>query len=93
MFICATKAKMYLNGALLEPSQPVTPWGDETARFHYRYNDIELKQGWNHFLIKLAGYENNGPDGEGQSASIAWRMKTKEPATLDTLTMAPAVNP
>ena len=52
-------AKLYLNGHLLKPAAS-TPADYRTRQ---TYQDLPLKQGWNHFLIKVASdsYHNADP--------------------------------
>jgi hypothetical protein len=52
-------AKLYLNGHLLKPAASVPT----DYRTRQTYQDLPLKQGWNHFLIKMASdsYHNADP--------------------------------
>jgi hypothetical protein len=84
-----SKLKAYLNGKLLDQGSPNT--GDD-LRVSNQYPSMELRKGWNHFLIKVAGCDQD-IDKVQQKASLLVFMDCSDVDLLKKLNSAVAVKP
>jgi hypothetical protein len=81
-FYAGSMAKFFVNGAELEPSSVSNPKDDHVQRRVYTFKSVFLKQGWNRFLIKLAGIPPELRNDEMQEATLAIRIGSSKSEVL-----------
>jgi len=90
-FYAGSKARFFANGTELAPSKVVPPDQDPNKRRVYSFENMTLKEGWNHFLIKLAGVSPILKNDEQDEAILALRISCPKPEILENLTFSTAV--
>jgi hypothetical protein len=84
-FYASSRAKLLLNGTEVNPTETIRV----EKRIQYDYKKIEIKEGWNNFVIKLAGIPKSLEDTENEEASLAIRISGSV-KLLDSLQFSPA---
>lgn len=69
-FYASSKGKLFLNGTALDPSS----YDPVDQRMQYVYKKLEMKDGWNNFVIKLAGVPKSLESDANEEASLALRI-------------------
>jgi hypothetical protein len=90
-FYAGSKARFFVNGKELKANKVSNPAEDTNKRRVYSFENMALKEGWNHFLIKLAGVAPILKNDEQDEATLALRITCPKPEILENLTFATAV--
>jgi hypothetical protein len=88
-YLAASKAKMFLNGRPIVAA--VSNAGADFRTFD-QYQDIELSKGWSHFLVKVAGGDQD-IDKVQQQSSLYLYVTSDDNDALSKLKTAVAVKP
>ncbi len=90
-FYAGSMAKFFVNGKEVEANKMSSPLDDASKRRIYYFENMALKEGWNHFLIKLAGISPILKNDERDEASIALRIGCPNTEVLENMTFSTAI--